>query len=155
MAAVLALMDDWHPALRWLVQTADISSITSFAVKTSVPIQPWTTQKVTLLGDACHSTLPFLAQGANMAIEDGYMLARALDKYGADHASAFAGYEAARIERTTRVVRVSAEQASRVHNPSLSDPAVAEAHVEREWEKNRVTDRYDWLYEYNALTAPL
>lgn len=119
------------------------------------PIARWSVGRVTLLGDACHSTLPFLAQGANMAIEDGYMLARALDKYGADHASALAGYEAARIERTTRVVRVSAEQASRVHNPSLSDPAVAEAHVEREWEKNRVTDRYDWLYEYNALTAPL
>jgi salicylate hydroxylase len=50
---------------------------------------------------------------------------------------------------------VSAEQAGRVHNPSLADPVIAEEHVAREWEKSRVTDRYDWLYEYNAMTAPL
>jgi salicylate hydroxylase len=143
----------WHVDVQAMIH--DIELPYKWALIFREPIARWSVGRVTLLGDACHSTLPFLAQGANMAIEDGYMLARALDKYGADHASALAGYEAARIERTTRVVRVSAEQASRVHNPSLSDPAVAEAHVEREWEKNRVTDRYDWLYEYNALTAPL
>jgi hypothetical protein len=49
-AAVNALMADWHPALRRLVQTADVSTITAFAVKTSMPIAPWATQKVTLLG---------------------------------------------------------------------------------------------------------
>ena len=57
-AAVLAQMRDWHPALRWLVQTADASKATAFAVKTSVPIQPWATQKVTLLGDALHNMTP-------------------------------------------------------------------------------------------------
>jgi len=57
-AAVLAQMRDWHPVLRWLVQTADASTATAFAVKTSVPIQPWATQKVTLLGDALHNMTP-------------------------------------------------------------------------------------------------
>jgi salicylate hydroxylase len=107
------------------------------------------------LGDAAHSTLPFLAQGANMAIEDGMVLARALEHHGSDVEPALAVYQSARIERTARVVHLSAEQATRVHNPSLSDPVLAEQLVEREWGKNRVTDRYDWLYEYNALTAPL
>ena len=52
---------------------------------------------MTLLGDAAHSTLPFLAQGANMAIEDGMIIARALERYGDDHSKALLSYEAARI----------------------------------------------------------
>jgi salicylate hydroxylase len=106
-----------------------------------------------LLGDAAHATLPFLAQGANMAIEGGYVLARAIASHREDYAAALRAYEMARSERTARVIRVSAEQASRVHNPILLDPAKAEAHVAAEWEKNKVSDRYDWIYAYDALTA--
>jgi len=77
-AAVLAQMHDWHPALRWLVQTADASTTTAFAVKASVPIQPWATQKVTLLGDALHNMTPFRGIGANTALRDTMTLRRAL-----------------------------------------------------------------------------
>ena len=41
-------------------------------------MERWSVGRVTLLGDACHSMVPFLAQGAVMAIEDGFVLARAL-----------------------------------------------------------------------------
>jgi 2-polyprenyl-6-methoxyphenol hydroxylase-like FAD-dependent oxidoreductase len=75
---VLALMDDWHPALQRLVQSADESTVTAFAVKTSVPIQPWTTEKVTLLGDALHNMTPFRGIGANTALRDAAALRRAL-----------------------------------------------------------------------------
>jgi salicylate hydroxylase len=143
----------WHVDVQAMIGQIELPY--KWALIFREPIAKWSVGRVTLLGDACHSTLPFLAQGANMAIEDGYVLARALEKYGADCERALASYEAARIARTTRVVRVSAEQAGRVHNPSLSDPVLAEQHVAREWEKNRVTDRYDWLYEYDALTAPV
>src|SRR5262249_29729830 len=57
-AAVLALMDDWHPVLRRLVESADESTVTSFAVKTSLLIRPWATQRVTLLGHALHHYTP-------------------------------------------------------------------------------------------------
>jgi 2-polyprenyl-6-methoxyphenol hydroxylase-like FAD-dependent oxidoreductase len=77
-AGVIALMDDWHPALRWLVQAADMSTVSTFAVKTSVPIPPWTTQKVTLLGDALHNMTPFRGIGANTALQDAAALRRAL-----------------------------------------------------------------------------
>ena len=69
---------------------------------------------VTLLGDACHPTLPFLAQGANMAIEDGMVLARCLDSF--DSPEALRRYEAARLDRTSRIVRGSLENVSRYHN---------------------------------------
>jgi 2-polyprenyl-6-methoxyphenol hydroxylase-like FAD-dependent oxidoreductase len=77
-AAVIALMDDWHLLLRWLVQTTDLSTVTAFAVKTSLPIQPWATQKVTLLGDALHNMTPFRGIGANTALRDAAALRRAL-----------------------------------------------------------------------------
>jgi 2-polyprenyl-6-methoxyphenol hydroxylase-like FAD-dependent oxidoreductase len=64
----------------------------------------WSNGRVTLLGDACHPTLPFLGQGAVMAIEDAYVLAGAVAKHADDHTAAFAYYEAARRERTAAIV---------------------------------------------------
>ncbi len=69
------------------------------------PMQRWSAGRVTLLGDACHPTLPFLGQGAVMALEDAYVLAECLKKYASDHATALAAYENARRERTAEVVR--------------------------------------------------
>jgi 2-polyprenyl-6-methoxyphenol hydroxylase-like FAD-dependent oxidoreductase len=54
-AAVLAQISDWSRDLRRLVERADASSLTAFAVKSSVPIKHWSTGRVTLLGDALHS----------------------------------------------------------------------------------------------------
>jgi salicylate hydroxylase len=143
----------WHSDVQALI--GRIERPYKWALIYREPMTQWSVGRVTLLGDAAHSTLPFLAQGANMAVEDGMILARSLDQHGDDRGRALAAYQAARIERTSRVVNLSAEQAVRVHNPALADPVKADELIEREWEKNRVTDRYDWLYEYNALTAPL
>ncbi|WP_213686285.1 FAD-dependent monooxygenase, partial [Roseicyclus sp.] len=66
--------------------------------------QVWQDQGLALLGDAAHPTLPFLAQGANMALEDAYVLARCLSEE-ADPRRAFARYEALRRPRTARIVQ--------------------------------------------------
>jgi len=122
MAAVLALMDDWHPALRWLVQTADISSITSFAVKTSVPIQPWATQKVTLLGDALHNMTPFRGIGANTALRDAAALRQALvavSRGDVDLIQALAAYERDMIRYGFAAVQTSLRDMERFHAKGL------------------------------------
>jgi len=59
---------------------------------------------VSLLGDACHPMLPSLGQGAMMAIEDGFVLARCFEQYSGDVGTALARYEDARRDRTHRVV---------------------------------------------------
>jgi salicylate hydroxylase len=64
-------------------------------------------------------------------------------------------YEAARIERTTRIVLGSADNAKRFHNPTLADAAGAKAYVDREWQEDRVKARYDWLFEYSAVRAAI
>ncbi len=73
------------------------------------PVPQWTRGRVTLLGDAAHPTMPTLAQGGNMAIEDGYVLARNLARH-ADVDAGLAGYVAERQPRTARVTLQSRQQ---------------------------------------------
>lgn len=74
----------------------------------------WHAHKLVLLGDAAHPTLPFLAQGANMALEDAYALARCLAE-DPDHAAAFARYQAIRRPRCARIVQAAGENATNYH----------------------------------------
>ena len=68
------------------------------------PVTNWTRGRVTLLGDAAHPTLQYLAQGANMAIEDGVVLAEKVAVAGDDCGRAFLAYQRERLNRTARVV---------------------------------------------------
>src|SRR5262249_1967671 len=64
-AAVVVVMYTCHPATRRLVQITDASTVPAFPIRPSVPLPPWPTQKVTLLGDALHNMTPFRGIGAN------------------------------------------------------------------------------------------
>jgi salicylate hydroxylase len=68
-----------------------------------VPIKNWSKGRITLLGDAAHPMLQYLAQGANMALEDGVCLAEQVVAHGGDYAAAFQKYQALRYLRTARV----------------------------------------------------
>ena len=68
------------------------------------PATNWTEGRVTLLGDAAHPTLQYLAQGAQMAIEDGVVLAEKVAASGEDYNRAFLAYQRERMNRSARVV---------------------------------------------------
>jgi len=142
----------WHEDVQTLIRAIDTPF--KWALMSRSPLQQWTRGRTTLLGDACHPTLPMLAQGAVQAIEDGYVLARALAESGGVE-EGLRRYENARRERTTRMVLGSAENARRFHNPELADPAGAQAYVDREWAEHRVRERYDWLFRYEVDTVPV
>ncbi len=142
----------WHPDILAIIDAIDIPY--KWAMLGREPLDHWSVNRVTLLGDACHPTLPFLAQGANMAIEDGMVLARCLEQF-ADIPEALRHYEAARLDRTSRIVRGSLENVSRYHNPQLAEPVQAQAFMDREFAPRAMGARYDWLYEYDALTVPV
>jgi 2-polyprenyl-6-methoxyphenol hydroxylase-like FAD-dependent oxidoreductase len=116
--AVLALMQDWHPALRQLIEAAEPASVSAFAVKTSVPVPPWPTRNVTLLGDALHNMTPFRGIGANMALRDAAALRQTLAavKGGTqDLLPALASYERDMIDSGFAAVRMSLADMKRFH----------------------------------------
>lgn len=118
------------------------------------PARRWSKGRVTLLGDACHATLPYLGQGGNMALEDAMVLARCLAQDEVIEA-ALQRYEQARRERTTRMVHQAAEQGRRVSAADLGDAESASRYVEKYWSPDSVAAWYDWIYDYDAVTVPL
>jgi salicylate hydroxylase len=139
---VQAFIDLLGEPLRWAMMIRD-------------PLTNWTNGRVTLIGDAAHPTLPFLAQGAGMAIEDGRVLSRALDAYRDDPEYALQVYQATRIERTTRIVNGSAANAQRFHSQELRGAEHAANYVAREFEEKTVRERYQWLFSYEPENTPL
>jgi salicylate hydroxylase len=96
-----------------------------------------------------------LAQGAVMAIEDGFILARCFERWPDNVATALDRYERARSERTRAIVLDSAENARRFHKPALPDPVGAKAYIDREWSRAAITSRYEWLFTYDVLSAEI
>ena len=141
----------WHEDVHAMIRNAP--SLYKWALLGREPMQRWTDGNVTLLGDACHPMVPMLAQGAVMAIEDGMVLARCLERF--EPREALRRYELARKTRTARAVIGSAQNATRFHNPKLADAAGAQEYVDREWSEERVNERYEWLFTYDAAAAPI
>ena len=82
---------------------AKIESWRMWVVCDRPPIKEWSRGRITLLGDAAHPMLQYLAQGANMAIEDAVCLAGKIVECGGNYPAAFAAYPQARYLRTGRV----------------------------------------------------
>jgi salicylate hydroxylase len=80
------------------------------------------------------------------------VVARCLDAYD-DVPEALRHFEQARLERTAAIVRGSADNTKRFHNPVWADASGAAAYIEQEFHPAKVAQRYDWLYQYNALTV--
>jgi salicylate hydroxylase len=104
---LIAAKAGWNEALLGMFR--HVEHVFKWGIYDRDPVPQWTRGRVTLLGDAAHPTMPTLAQGANMAIEDGYVLSRALAQHD-DVDVALAVYVAARQPRTARITLQSRQQ---------------------------------------------
>ncbi len=138
----------WHDDIQTIIDLADRDACFRWALFSRPVVEGWSTGRATILGDAAHATLPYLAQGAAMAIEDGAVLTRALAE-GATLADALDLYERNRRDRTARIVDQSNENRRLFHLPSVEEIRKSFAN------RDEGADRNEWLYSYNPLTVPL
>jgi salicylate hydroxylase len=138
----------WHPTIQTVIDAIDRDGCFRYALNDRPPVGGWSTERATLLGDSAHPTLPYIASGAAMAIEDAAVLARCLVASGSVKA-ALQAYETARVERTARVVIESTE--SRGLYRIEDENEMREAFRRKDLGRNRA----EWLYAYDPLTVPL
>ena len=138
----------WHPMVRAVVEHCDRDQCFRWALNNREPSLRWSSARITLLGDAVHATLPYMAQGAAMAIEDAAVLGRALALSG-PLADRLKRYEAHRAPRAARVVRESTEMGELYH--IVDAQAMRQAFVDRDIARSR----NEWLYPYDPWTAAL
>lgn len=145
-AEALADFAGWHPVVTALIERADAHY--RWALFDRAPLPRWSEGRVALMGDAAHPTLPFLAQGAVMAMEDAWCLARACAQRPAAIPAALAGVHAARIARTSAVQTGSRANAATFHKRTLPaqlatyGPMWLAGHLAPGF----VRSRQDWLY---------
>jgi salicylate hydroxylase len=148
VADVLALYDGWHDSVREIMSAVDETFI--WAVFERVPLPRWSVGRVTLLGDACHAMVPFLAQGAAQAIEDGATLAGCLSASdGRDIPAALRRYEAIRLPRTSRVQAASMANKARFHledGPEQEERDRLMATGSTDWSNSAIA----WIYSHDA-----
>lgn len=146
------LKDDfagWHEDVQTVIDLTDRDACYRWALNIREPVANWHTDRAVLIGDAAHATLPFLAQGAAMAMEDAAVLDRLLAE-DRDIPSALARFQLARRDRTARIVEGANKMARMFHMESeaaLKKGMIRGADVAR--------DRDNWLYNYNPVTVPL
>jgi salicylate hydroxylase len=133
---------DWQAPVRALIGAA--AHWQTWALYDSAPLPHWGEGPVTLLGDAAHPMLPYLAQGAAMAIEDAAVLGDCIARSPDDPGGAMRVYERTRCGRTARTQRAARRNGTVYHLGGA--PAVLRSLALIAMGGQRLIRRYDWLY---------
>ncbi|GAA2212275.1 FAD-dependent monooxygenase [Nonomuraea monospora] len=144
-ADALATFEGWHPQVRAIMEAVDETYL--WALFDRTPLPRWSTGGVTLLGDACHAMLPFMAQGAAMAIEDAATLAACLASEGRP---GLGRYEAERVPRTARVHALSTANKARFHLPDGPEQRERDAGMAA-GASGLSLDAMAWIYGHDAF----
>jgi salicylate hydroxylase len=148
-AALFARLGDFHADLTEVL--VRVAQWRKWALYRLPPLPRWSAGRITLMGDAAHPMLPYLAQGGVLALEDAVVLSDCLDAHPDDEASAFRAFEAKRRARAQRVQAMSLRQGRIYHlAPPLSWARDA---VLRGAPGAWLMAGYDWLYGWQRDDA--
>jgi salicylate hydroxylase len=153
-APLLRRLGGFHPSLTEVL--ADVHDWRKWGLYRAARLPAWSKGRITLIGDAAHPMLPYLAQGGALALEDALVLADCVRAHAGDEARAFLSFEATRRARAERAERASARQGGIYHLP----PPLSWGRdcVLRNVSGTRLMARLDWLYGWpgrQAASAPL
>ena len=152
---ILGDFEKWHPAITAILKAVRPEQLYKWALFDRAPLSTWVDGRAALLGDAAHPMLPFLAQGAAMAVEDAWVLAQAISDPTRPVEASLAAYQARRIDRCSAVQAASRanmrifHQHSKIgqlktYGPMWLAGKLAPALVHR---------RMDWIYGLDVTKA--
>jgi salicylate hydroxylase len=150
-AEVIENYRGWHESLIRLFSASQRHY--KWALYDRNPLPRWTVGRVTILGDAAHPMLPYLGQGACQAMEDGVVLAAALDAYPDNLPAALQLYERARLPRANRVVLAARDRGEDNHlvSPLAALKRDALIALRRRFSRSDPTGRGTaWIFDYDA-----
>ncbi|MDA0823986.1 MAG: FAD-dependent monooxygenase [Proteobacteria bacterium] len=113
-ATLAARFENWNDTVKALIDHTQNGQCYKWAILMRDPLESWSSARTTLLGDAAHPMVPYLAQGSVMAIEDAWVLAHCIATIN-DPGNALQTYEAARLERTANIQRAAWKQGQLTH----------------------------------------
>ena len=131
----------WHEDVQSLLSATPAHALYKWGLFDRDPLKQWVYGCIALLGDAAHPMLPFMAQGSAMAIEDAVVLARCIEAFD-DLGVALSRYQAARRERTARVILQSRAQTN-LYQRLTGDK-----------ERQRAAST-DWVYGFDATSCAI
>ena len=149
LAQARAAFAGWHNQVSGLLDAVEETFV--WGLFDRAPLPRWSVGRVTLLGDACHPMLPFMAQGAAQAMEDGMTLMACLHGI-ADIRKALARYEELRLPRASLVQSLAATNKARFHLPDGPEQAARDAEMAAggtDWSVKTI----GWLYGHDAAAV--
>ena len=135
----------WHPDIEELIQEADEEELYEWGLFDRPAMSAWFKGRATLIGDACHPMLPFLAQGAAMAIEDAFILAEMIAVQTHRLEKNFEMFFHERIKRVSKVQNASRRNATVFHLSGISSLV---RNILAPTQGQRISD---YLYKFNAI----
>ena len=144
--------EGWHPKVTSLIKESD--KLFRWALFDRKPLARWVEGRVGLMGDAAHPMLPFMAQGAAMAIEDAWMLAATLSR-SAPLSQSLEAYQAKRFTRASQIQAASRANAKTFHQRKLAGQIITYGPM---WLAGRLAPlvglkRQDPAYSYDVISA--
>jgi salicylate hydroxylase len=146
VSGALAAFAGWHPQLHEIMRAVDETFI--WALFDRPPLPRWSKGRATLLGDACHPMLPFMAQGAAQGLEDGATLTACL-LHDADVPRALERYERLRLPRASKIQAMSSENKRRFHLPDGPDQEERDERM-ASGSTDFALKAVEWIYSHDA-----
>jgi len=139
------IYSDWHPEIQEILESTNPDCLYKWGLHDRAPLNKWSKGRFSLLGDAAHPMLPFVAQGAAMAIEDGIVLASSLSSFDNVELGLY-DYENKRKYRTAKAQRTAIRNATIFH---LSDFFAIFRNLVMKFFIKKIMDGF---YKYDAIS---